>query len=341
MLNGVAARKLTGVRIRVPHGAMNYENGATTIDGLKPGQHLDATESVANEPAATTGAASQFDAGTLIDDTGTLSTDSSDGSLTPPKPAETILGIDPKNVSGSARFVRLGASIMIFFESLYLLADRNSLAGLRTIVFPLHLLIFGTLIGYAIVARSRIGTLHRQAVVLGTCLLIFAATAGLAISTGNDEFLVLTLMIVLVGSSALVAWGGRWQAMLSLASLGTMAAWSLWGPVADPQTAIHWAAVCAAAAYAQLTAWVGERYRDELEGRFKELYANHRRLVGEIAGRERAVAANEVSNRRLRDSETKLRKIFATSVDAITISRVSDGRYLDLNEGFSLVGVFP
>jgi PAS domain S-box-containing protein len=335
LVNGVAAEKLTGVGIRVPHGTMNYENGTTTIDGMKPGQKLDANESVANESAATTVASGKFGSGSIIDDPGTPSADSSEGSLTPPKPAATIIGIDPKNVRGSAHFVRLGASIMIFFESLYLLADRNSLDGFRTIVFPLHLFIFLTLVGYAIVARSRVGTLRRQAVVLGACLVIFAATGGLAIATGNDEFLVLTLMIVLVGSSALVAWGTRWQAMLSLSSLGTMAAWSLWAPVADPQSAIHWAAVCAAAAYAQLTAWVGERYRDELDGRFKELYANHRRLVGEIAGRERAVAANEVSNRRLRDSETKLRKIFATSVDAITISRLSDGRYLDLNEGFS------
>ena len=56
-----------------------------------------------------------------------------------------------------------------------------------------------------------------------------------------------------------------------------------------------------------------------------------------IAARE--VLAAEVrdleeSRQRLSDSEAKLRKVLEATGDAITINRLSDGRYLDLNQGF-------
>ncbi len=53
-----------------------------------------------------------------------------------------------------------------------------------------------------------------------------------------------------------------------------------------------------------------------------------------IEQREAAVAANAVAIQRLSESEAKLRKIFETSVDNITINRLSDGRYLEVNEAF-------
>jgi PAS domain S-box-containing protein len=42
----------------------------------------------------------------------------------------------------------------------------------------------------------------------------------------------------------------------------------------------------------------------------------------------------EESRQRLSDSEAKLRKVLEATGDAITINRLSDGRYLDLNQGF-------
>ena len=285
---------------------MNYENGAPAQSGIEHARAL-----IADEPAATTASSTR---------------------------ANPITGIDLMNMRWSPRLVRTGAYIMMFFQSFYLLADRDSVAGFHTVVLPLHLFILLSLALFWIVAGSRLGTLHRQTILLGTCLAGFAATGGLAIATANDEFLVLTLVLVLAGSSVLVPWGSWWQAALSLSSLGTMAAWTLWAPRADPQAAIHWAAIGAAAAFAQLTARVVERYCNELDGQVKELDANHRRLIGEVAERETAVAASEVTNQRLRESEAKLRKIFETSADAITINRLSDGRYLDLNEGFYRAG---
>jgi PAS domain S-box-containing protein len=262
------------------------------------------------------------------------------GALTAPLllGAITITDMDPPSVGGSPNFLRIGTAIMLLFEGFYLLSDRDHVAGLHSDILPLHLLLLFGLALYWLVAGSRVETQHRQVLVVSICLALFAATGALAIATANDEFLVLTLMIVLVGSSALVAWGSWWQATLSLASVAAMAAWMILEPHRDAQAATHWAAIFAAAAFAQLAARVGERYRRELNARVAELDANHRRLIGEIAEREAAVTASEAINRRLRESEAKLRKIFETSADAITISRLSDGRYLEVNEGFYRAG---
>jgi PAS domain S-box-containing protein len=250
----------------------------------------------------------------------------------------TVSGIDPSSLGGASHFVGIGATIMLLFEGFYLLSDRYRLAGFHNDILPLHLFLLCSLALYWLTAGSRLGTLHRQSLVVGTCLALFAATGALAVATANDEFLVLTLMIVLVGSSALVAWGGWWQALLSLSSVAAMAAWMIFEPYRDAQAVTHWAAIFAAAAFAQLAALVGARYRRELNARMAELDANHRRLMGEIAQREAAVTASETINRRLRESEAKLRKIFATTADIITINRLNDGRYMDFNQSFERLG---
>src|SRR5258708_32938431 len=53
---------------------------------------------------------------------------------------------------------------------------------------------------------------------------------------------------------------------------------------------------------------------------------------------EGGVAAAEITNQRLRESEAKLRKIFEASTDSITINRLSDGCYLEVNDGFRRLG---
>ena len=61
-------------------------------------------------------------------------------------------------------------------------------------------------------------------------------------------------------------------------------------------------------------------------------------LRAEILERTRAMEGREEALRKLAESEGKLRKIFETSTDAITITRLSDGRYLDFNDGFCVTG---
>jgi PAS domain S-box-containing protein len=97
----------------------------------------------------------------------------------------------------------------------------------------------------------------------------------------------------------------------------------------------------AAALVGHFAALMAERYRKELAHRVEQLNANQQRLLGEVAVREAAVASSELSNQRLRESEAKLRKIFETTPDSISIYRLRDARYLEVNKGISVFGYSP
>jgi len=78
-----------------------------------------------------------------------------------------------------------------------------------------------------------------------------------------------------------------------------------------------------------------ERALDEarqwLSVQVKELTSTQMRLRAEIAERE-------IAERLATEREATLRKIFQASPDVITVRRLSDGRYLDINREFSFTG---
>ena len=71
--------------------------------------------------------------------------------------------------------------------------------------------------------------------------------------------------------------------------------------------------------------------REALSAERRELEASQARLRSEIAERETA-------RRQLRQGEESLRRIFDAGLDAITIKRLRDGRYIDVNNGFEMFG---
>jgi PAS domain S-box-containing protein len=71
--------------------------------------------------------------------------------------------------------------------------------------------------------------------------------------------------------------------------------------------------------------------REALTAQVNALGKTQERLRAEIAERE-------VAQRRLQEGEQTLRRIFETSLDTITIKRVSDGRYIDVNNAFATFG---
>jgi len=68
--------------------------------------------------------------------------------------------------------------------------------------------------------------------------------------------------------------------------------------------------------------------REALAVELRELEASQSELRREITDRE-------LAERRLQESERTLRRIFEASLDSITIKRLSDGRYLEVNHAFS------
>jgi len=72
----------------------------------------------------------------------------------------------------------------------------------------------------------------------------------------------------------------------------------------------------------------------ELTAQVEALRESQMRLQSEIEQRERIIAEREQVDKQLRESEIKLRKVFDTSLDAISIRRLRDDRYLDANREF-------
>src|ERR1700722_3499025 len=228
---------------------------------------------------------------------------------------------------------RASTAIVLLFQVSYLAADSQWSAAPHDAVLPLHL--FNIAVSLVFLGATYMAAYqHRMAqVILVSCSLLFAGTAALAIVNQNSTLLTFTVTITMIGSAALVPWNWRWQTGLAVSGATSMAAFTLVRAGADPHPGYGWIALAAAAGAAHYAALAGERYRAEIASRIMALQNSRRQLLDEVAQRAAAEAASEASNQRLRESESKLRKIFATSADIITINRLSAGRYLDVNKG--------
>jgi PAS domain S-box-containing protein len=253
----------------------------------------------------------------------------------PGEPAEAINSLD---TLWPLRDLRACAGIVLVFQAIYLAADWSWTGKRYEAILLLH--IFNILSAAIFLKLTHIRA-YRDRIpqfVLGGWTLIFATTAALSILTLNRAPLTITLTITMVGVAALVPWDWRWQAGLAIAAVCSMAAVTLIQPEADPHLGYDWLAIVSAAGVAHYAALSGERYRREIASRVMALQMSHQWLLAESAEREAVAAINERVRRQLGESEAKLRKLFETSSDVITINRLSDGRYLDVNEAFGVFG---
>jgi len=301
-----------------PHLTMDYENVAPAASGLEPHRPL------------------PFDASIMPP-----TVDKREPLPPPALPDDSIIDLDLVSIRRAAFIVGNGAAVLTLIQVLYLAVDWRSLAGLRSMVLPLHLLSVLNAVMCAVALHSRSGRAHWRQLSLATFINLFVITAALAITADSAEALILTVALAMVGGAALVPWEEPWQMTLAVAGVGTIAISSLWMPNAEPYRELHWLALGAAVLVGHFAVRIGEQYRQELEHRIALLDANHNRLLTEIAAREQAVAASESTHQRLRQSEAKLRKIFETSPDSITIYRLRDARYLEVNKGINAFGYSP
>ncbi len=64
------------------------------------------------------------------------------------------------------------------------------------------------------------------------------------------------------------------------------------------------------------------------------LYHDENGNVAGVEGVTRDITARKMAENKLRDNEHTFKTIFKTSPDAITLTRISDGRYIDINDSF-------
>ena len=241
---------------------------------------------------------------------------------------------DPASFARLLLVSRSSACIVLAFQALYMMADLRWGKARSAAISPLHALNFLTSLTFLRLTflpnyRNRFPQL-----IVGGCALIFAGTTALSIITTNRAPLTMSVTISLVALAALIPWNWRWQAALTLAATASMAAFTLLWRERAEELGYSWLALVAAAGAGHYVSLSGQRYRREIADRISALQSKHRELIGESAARAAAAAANERVRQQLSESEAKLRKIFEASSDVITISRLSDGRYLDVNEAF-------
>jgi len=253
-------------------------------------------------------------------------------------PNEPSASMDWSNARWLLRVLRASTSIVLVFQTIYVLADWRWNDARHAEILPLHVVNILTSLLFLGLTYSRRCREHMAQIILGGCTLLFATTAVLAILTLNDALLTFTVTITMVGAAALLPWNWRWQAGLAIAGAVSMAAFTALRPGADPHLGFNWLAVVAAAGVAHYIALSGERYRHEIARRIRAFEINHRLLLAESAQREAVAAVNHRTLLQLGESEAKLRKIFETSIDLISINRLADGRYIDVNEAFGATG---
>ncbi len=253
-------------------------------------------------------------------------------------PIDPAATIDWSNEQWLLHTFRAGTAIVLAFQVVYLAADWLWSGAPHGAILPWHLFNIAISLLFLGITYSPGYQRHMAQAILVSCALMFWSSAALAIIALNSDLLTFTLTITMVGAAAMVPWNWRWQAGLAIASVVALAAFTVMGGWANAHLENDWIALTAAIGVAHYAALAGERYRREIASRIMALQSSRRELIGEIAQREAAVAAIGAMNRQLRESEAKLRKIFATTADIITINRLSDGRYMDFNQSFERLG---
>ena len=167
--------------------------------------------------------------------------------------------------------------------------------------------LFSLLLGFGTFAATYAPWFDRRwrEIVLAMCASSVLAMTLFGIRTQRMEVIMLSLVLVILVPSALLPWSPAWQASLSIFCFGlwllTIAA--LGRQAEDPP---RWLAVIAAAAFAQFVVVLRSRQRAELEE----------------------------SNRKLRESETNLRKLYEASPALIAVLRMPERIFTEINQTF-------
>ena len=187
---------------------------------------------------------------------------------------------------------------------------------------------------------------HWRGTTMALCLALIASHALMGIAMDEDEPVLWGLFALVLGTAMLVPWNLRWQCGLSAAGLASFTIVSLIGAFdsSDLQRWLILASTMAVAAsfivlkkHHRLQAALVDKLKwneDRLRQQIQELVATRARLNAEVAERQ---AAERIAGER----EITLRKVFDASLDVMTIKRLSDGVYLEVNSEFEHLTGYP
>jgi PAS domain S-box-containing protein len=231
----------------------------------------------------------------------------------------------------AANFMRPGFLLILLFEVLSIALSLRFLPSVGANQLPFQL--FNLLAGF--VCLSIIWTLwfdyQWRAGIFAVCAAILVTSTYVGLATGRTEPLFMSVILLLVGAGSLVPWNTRWQVALTALCLAWLAINAMWVPIARPDGLYRWLGLLAAAGLAHFATAMKQRYQEALK-------SQEQRLQSEIDQREAIIAQRERAEKRLQQSETKLRKIIEACPETICINSLRDGRYIDVNHQFFATG---
>ena len=212
----------------------------------------------------------------------------------------------------AVRMIRAGASLAVL-SGLLNTAGTWISPGTPTAVSAVEI-IHGAigLVGLALTFLPGFTRFWKPAIfALATMLVATDAASGVML--GSTIPALVTILLVSTGTGALVPWEPGWQFAFDFICLaGWMLTWAA-VPAHGDHAAYEWSGVIIACGVAHLASILRKRH---------------------------TTARNE-AERMLRESESKLRRVFEASLDIIAISRLCDGRFVSASPAFRAWGYDP
>jgi len=204
------------------------------------------------------------------------------------------------------QMVRVGFGVMFAYQLAHLVFGIFLTPGAPLGLFAVH----GFDLSSAAIATALTWTAwyrrRWRELVFAECTAMVASAVAISVMTGAPLQFFTAAVLLQMGTAALVQWGPRWQAAYVAVSLAGAAAGSILVPSAGGSVVFLWLELTTASALSQLIAVLTDRARRD--------------------------TAAQVHT--LRESEAKLWKLFDANPDAITVSRLEDGRYINVSNGF-------
>ena len=226
----------------------------------------------------------------------------------------------------TSRPIRIALALLALFELLYLVETWQFETRLLRIAayficfdIALAAAAFGT-------TYTRWFERHWRAMTLAVCLCVIVSRTMMGIAMDEDEPVLLMLFALVLGTAMLVPWSLRWELWVMGAGLLSFTVASFVGAMDlddFPRWLILGATMAIAANFMSL-----KKYYLAQASLIETLKATRTRLSAEVAERH---AAEMVA----RSHEIALRKTMEASLDAMTIKRVRDDVYLEVNEEFA------
>ena len=166
---------------------------------------------------------------------------------------------------------------------------------------------------------------HWRGLTMALCLAVIVSRTLMGIAIDEDEPVLLALFALVLGTAMLVPWDLRWELGVMGAGLVSFTVVSLVGAV-ELDDIERWLILAATMAFAANFVSLKKYYLRQAS-LIETLTATRTRLSAEVAERHAAelIAGNH---------ELALRKIVEASLEAMTIKRVRDDVYIDVNEEF-------